>query len=55
LLTLLFMSRMEWLTHWTYILDETKTPLVIVACGSYSPITYLHLRMFGKMNTLLDM
>lgn len=23
-----------------------KTPLVIVACGSYSPITYLHLRMF---------
>ncbi|RCH79771.1 hypothetical protein CU098_007498, partial [Rhizopus stolonifer] len=26
--------------------DENKTPLVIVACGSYSPITYLHLRMF---------
>jgi nicotinamide mononucleotide adenylyltransferase len=26
--------------------DPTKTPLVIVACGSYSPITYLHLRMF---------
>jgi hypothetical protein len=27
-------------------LDETKTPLVLVACGSYSPVTYLHLRMF---------
>ncbi|KAI7866055.1 hypothetical protein BDF14DRAFT_1985495 [Spinellus fusiger] len=26
--------------------DESKTPLVIVACGLYSPITYLHLRMF---------
>jgi nicotinamide mononucleotide adenylyltransferase len=26
--------------------DETKTPLVLVACGSFSPITYLHLRMF---------
>lgn len=26
--------------------DETKSPLVIVACGSFSPITYLHLRMF---------
>ncbi|EON99851.1 putative nicotinamide mononucleotide adenylyl transferase protein [Phaeoacremonium minimum UCRPA7] len=23
-----------------------KTPLVLVACGSFSPITYLHLRMF---------
>ncbi|ODQ65123.1 hypothetical protein NADFUDRAFT_46876 [Nadsonia fulvescens var. elongata DSM 6958] len=28
------------------MLDETKSPLVIVACGSFSPITYLHLRMF---------
>ncbi|KAF1798682.1 hypothetical protein FB192DRAFT_1438895 [Mucor lusitanicus] len=28
--------------------DDSKIPLVIVACGSYSPITYLHLRMFGK-------
>ncbi|KAI8357225.1 hypothetical protein B0O80DRAFT_384321 [Mortierella sp. GBAus27b] len=27
-------------------LDESKTPLVIVGCGSFSPITYLHLRMF---------
>ncbi|ORX49856.1 Nucleotidylyl transferase [Hesseltinella vesiculosa] len=26
--------------------DDTKIPLVIVACGSFSPITYLHLRMF---------
>ena len=27
-------------------LDANKIPLIIVACGSYSPITYLHLRMF---------
>ncbi|CAN3358922.1 nicotinamide/nicotinic acid mononucleotide adenylyltransferase 1 [Diutina catenulata] len=26
--------------------NESKYPLVIVACGSFSPITYLHLRMF---------
>lgn len=26
--------------------DPNKMPLVIVACGSFSPITYLHLRMF---------
>lgn len=26
--------------------DPKKFPLVIVACGSFSPITYLHLRMF---------
>ncbi|KAI9818908.1 MAG: hypothetical protein M1827_007729 [Pycnora praestabilis] len=26
--------------------DSSKTPLVLVACGSFSPITYLHLRMF---------
>ncbi|OWT36981.1 nicotinate (nicotinamide) nucleotide adenylyltransferase [Cryptococcus neoformans Bt1] len=26
--------------------DENKIPLVIVACGSFSPPTYLHLRMF---------
>ena len=26
--------------------DPAKTPLVVVACGSYSPVTYLHLRMF---------
>jgi len=26
--------------------DSSKTPVVLVACGSFSPITYLHLRMF---------
>ncbi|KAL3422080.1 nicotinate nucleotide adenylyltransferase [Phlyctema vagabunda] len=26
--------------------DPSKTPLVLVACGSFSPITFLHLRMF---------
>lgn len=26
--------------------DPEKTPLMLVACGSFSPITYLHLRMF---------
>lgn len=26
--------------------NPNKMPLVIVACGSFSPITYLHLRMF---------
>lgn len=26
--------------------DESRTPLVLVSCGSFSPITYLHLRMF---------
>lgn len=26
--------------------NSSKLPLVIVACGSFSPITYLHLRMF---------
>lgn len=30
----------------TTLLDDTKSPLVVVACGSFSPITYLHLRMF---------
>ncbi|KFA63609.1 hypothetical protein S40285_04119 [Stachybotrys chlorohalonatus IBT 40285] len=25
---------------------STRTPLVLVACGSFSPITFLHLRMF---------
>lgn len=28
------------------LVDDSKYPLVIVACGSFSPITYLHLRMF---------
>ncbi|KZF26712.1 nicotinamide mononucleotide adenylyl transferase [Xylona heveae TC161] len=37
--------------------DPSKTPLLLVACGSFSPITYLHLRMFemaadyAKFNT----
>lgn len=26
--------------------DPAKTPLLLVACGSFSPTTYLHLRMF---------
>ncbi|KAF8674248.1 hypothetical protein AX14_005269 [Amanita brunnescens Koide BX004] len=26
--------------------DASKTPVVLVACGSFSPVTYLHLRMF---------
>lgn len=26
--------------------DGSKTPIALVACGSFSPITYLHLRMF---------
>ncbi|KAH8088954.1 hypothetical protein BXZ70DRAFT_1002090 [Cristinia sonorae] len=26
--------------------DSTKQPIVLVACGSFSPVTYLHLRMF---------
>ena len=26
--------------------NAQKQPVVLVACGSFSPITYLHLRMF---------
>jgi nicotinamide mononucleotide adenylyltransferase len=26
--------------------DRGKTPLAIVACGSFSPLSYLHLRLF---------
>ncbi|KAL1297792.1 hypothetical protein AAFC00_006327 [Neodothiora populina] len=26
--------------------DSSRTPLVFIACGSFSPITFLHLRMF---------
>ena len=26
--------------------DSSKQPIVLVACGSFSPATYLHLRMF---------
>lgn len=28
------------------ITSSTRTPLVLIACGSFSPITFLHLRMF---------
>ena len=28
------------------IQDSERTPLVLIACGSFSPITFLHLRMF---------
>ncbi|KAL2354891.1 nicotinamide mononucleotide adenylyl transferase [Cryomyces antarcticus] len=30
----------------TRLRDSSKTPLVLVSCGSFSPITFLHLRMF---------
>ena len=30
--------------------DPERIPLVLVACGSFSPITYLHLRMFEMAN-----
>jgi nicotinamide mononucleotide adenylyltransferase len=30
----------------TQLRDPSRTPLVLVACGSFSPITFLHLRMF---------
>ncbi|KAK4248546.1 hypothetical protein C7999DRAFT_31040 [Corynascus novoguineensis] len=41
-------------THYTFPTEKLKlrqtqpgkTPLVLVACGSFSPITFLHLRMF---------
>lgn len=30
--------------------DPSKTPIVLVACGSFSPITYAHMRMFEMAN-----
>lgn len=30
--------------------DSSRTPLVLIACGSFSPITFLHLRMFEMAN-----
>lgn len=38
----------EFPTHKLYRgpLKEGKTPLALVACGSFSPVTFLHLRMF---------
>jgi len=26
--------------------DGSKIPIALIACGSFSPVTYLHLRMF---------
>ncbi|CAH2351757.1 nicotinamide/nicotinic acid mononucleotide adenylyltransferase 1 [[Candida] railenensis] len=42
------LDKYEFPTHRlaTSLSDDSKYPLVIVACGSFSPITYLHLRMF---------
>ncbi|OCL07857.1 nicotinamide mononucleotide adenylyltransferase 1 [Glonium stellatum] len=31
-----------------FLLDSAKTPLVLVSCGSFSPPTNLHLRMFEQ-------
>jgi len=42
------------------ITSSTRTPLVLIACGSFSPITFLHLRMFemaadyARFNTQFD-
>ena len=30
----------------TIVQNPKKTPVVLVGCGSFSPVTYLHLRMF---------
>lgn len=30
--------------------DPTKTPLILMACGSFSPVTFLHLRLFEMAN-----
>ncbi|CAF9937277.1 hypothetical protein IMSHALPRED_011083 [Imshaugia aleurites] len=30
--------------------DSTKTPIVLMACGSFSPVTFLHLRLFEMAN-----
>ncbi|KAG8899004.1 hypothetical protein FRC01_010703, partial [Tulasnella sp. 417] len=38
----------------TQMQDESKIPLVIVACGSFSPPTYLHLRMFEMAKDAVD-
>lgn len=29
-----------------------KTPLVLISCGSFNPITNAHLRMFGKFTKI---
>jgi hypothetical protein len=33
--------------HKLKVCPADKDPVVLLACGSFSPITYLHLRMFG--------
>ena len=33
--------------------DSKRQPVVIVGCGCYSPVTYLHLRMFGEILLLV--
>lgn len=30
----------------------SKGKIVIMACGSFSPPTYMHLRMFGKLSEI---
>lgn len=30
--------------------DSAKTPVVLMACGSFSPVTFLHLRLFEMAN-----
>lgn len=32
--------------------STSKTPLILIACGSYSPITYMHLRLFCTLSSL---
>lgn len=35
--------------------DEDKMNNIVLAlCGSFNPITFLHLRMFGKFNMTID-
>lgn len=34
--------------------DGSRTPLVLIACGSFSPITFLHLRMFEMAAGMLS-
>jgi hypothetical protein len=38
----------EWLKD-LIIGDGGRQQIVLVACGSFSPITYLHLRLFGRI------
>lgn len=34
--------------------EDPRQPLVVVACGSFSPVTFLHMRMFGKFHCSFD-